>query len=158
MAATDVKLVWKLASKISICMLANWDGQELRSRPMGAYVRPEENAIYFLTDSHHHKDDDIARYPKVCLSFADPGDQKYVSIAGDAVVSRDRAKVHELWSTPAKAWWNSPDDPDIRILKVTPHDAQYWDSPGTIVSYVKMAVAAMTDSRPNVGKNEKVAM
>jgi Pyridoxamine 5'-phosphate oxidase like len=59
---------------------------------------------------------------------------------------------------PAKAWWNSPDDPNIRVLKVTPIDAQYWDAPGSTVAYVKMAAAALTGSRPSMGENRKVTM
>lgn len=158
MADNDLDRVWELMEKISICMLANWNGRELHARPMGAYLRHEENAIYFLTDTRHHKDDEIAQYPKVCLSFADTSGQKYVSLSGDVAITNDRSKITELWSTPAKAWWDSPDDPNIRVLKVTPQDAEYWDSPGTVVSYVKMAAAAMTNTRPDLGENRKVAM
>jgi general stress protein 26 len=73
-------------------------------------------------------------------------------------VSDDRGKVKELWSTPAKAWWDNPDDPSIRVLKVTPKDAQYWDSPGTVLSYVKMFAAAVGGSRPEVGDSGKVRL
>jgi general stress protein 26 len=59
---------------------------------------------------------------------------------------------------PAKAWWDSAEDPNIRILKVTPDDAEFWDSPGNVISYVKMAAAAVTGSRPNLGDNRKVAL
>jgi general stress protein 26 len=155
---TDSDRVWELMKKIAICMLATWDGRELHARPMGAYVRREDNAIYFLTDARRHTGDETARYGKVCLSFADTSGQKYVSLAGHAEVSNDRSTVRELWGTPAKAWWDSPDDPNIRVLKVTPQDAEYWDSPGTTVSYVKMAAAALTGTRPDMGDNRKVAM
>jgi general stress protein 26 len=139
-------------------MLANWDGHELHARPMGAFVRREENAIFFLTDARRHKDEEIQQYAKVCVAFADAGGQKYVSLAGHAEVINDRGKIRELWGTPAKAWWDSPDDPSIRVLKVTPQEAEYWDSPGTAVSYVKMAAAALTGLRPDMGDNRKVAM
>ena len=43
--------------------------------------------IYFLSDAHRHKTDDISRFPKVCLAFADTGSQKYVSVAGNAPVT-----------------------------------------------------------------------
>ena len=36
---------------------------------------------------------------EVNLSFADAGDQKYVSVTGTAVVSNDRAKIKELFTT-----------------------------------------------------------
>ena len=75
-----------------------------------------------------------------------------------ATVSNDRAKIRELFNTPAKAWWDDPEDPSIRVLKVTPHDAQYWDGPGTIAAYAKMAAAAMSSSRPDMGDHAKVRM
>jgi general stress protein 26 len=155
---SDTDRVWELMKKIGICMLASWDGQELQARPMGAYIQPDEHAVFFLADARHHKEDDIKRYGKVCLAFSDTGAQNYVSVAGEAEVVVDRAKIGELWGIPAKAWWKSPDDPNIRLLKVTPVDAQYWDAPGSTVAYVKMAAAALTGSRPSMGENRKVKM
>jgi general stress protein 26 len=155
---SNVERVWKLMGKITFCMLSTRDGADIRSRPMAAYLQREENTIYFLTDADSHKDEEIARSPKVGLAFADAGDQKYVSVTGHAEVSNDRRKIAELWSTPAKAWWDSPDDPSIRVLKITPKDAQYWDSPGTVVSYVKMFAAAVSDTRPAIGDSAKVTL
>jgi general stress protein 26 len=155
---SDNDRVWELIKKIGICMFASWDGQELQARPMAAYVRADEHAIFFLADARHHKEDDIRTYDKVCLAFSDISAQNYVSIAGSAEVLVDRVKIGELWGLPAKAWWSSPDDPNIRLLKVTPIDAQYWDAPGSTVAYVKMAAAALTGTRPSMGENRKVAM
>jgi hypothetical protein len=52
----------------------------------------------------------------------------------------------------------APDYPNIRLLRVTPVDAQYWDAPGATVAYVKMVTAALTGSRPSMGENRKVKM
>lgn len=158
MANDDIDRVWDLMKKIGFAMLVTRDGEKLRARPMSAYLERDSNTILFLTDARRHKDDEIARNPNVNLSFADAGSQKYVSIGGIAAVSNDRAKIRELFSTPAKAWWDSADDPNIRVLKVTPEDAEFWDSPGTVISYVKMAAAAVTGTRPDIGENRKVAI
>ena len=157
-ADNDIDRVWRLMKKIGFCMLSTRDGEDIRARPMAAHVAPEEHAIYFLTDAASHKDEEIARNPNIGLAFADAGDQKYVSLTGRAEISNDRRKIKEIWSTPAKAWWDSPDDPSLRLLKVTPKDAQYWDSPGTVVSYVKMLAAAVSNSRPAIGDNAKVSL
>lgn len=157
-AAHDADRAWTLMKKIGFAMLVTRDGEKLRARPMSAFVERDQNAIYFLTDARRHKDDEIAQHPEVNLSFADAGDQKYVSVTGTATVSNDRAKIRELFSTPAKAWWDSADDPNIRVLKVAPDDAEFWDSPGSVISYVKMATAAVTGTRPDIGTNRKVAM
>lgn len=125
---------------------------------MSAYIDRDANAFFFLTDVASHKDEEVARHLNVCLAFSDSKGQKYVSISGTAEVQDHREKIRELWATPAKAWWDNPEDPSIRILKVTPSSAEYWDSPGTVISYIKMAAAAVSSARPDMGDNAKVDM
>jgi len=154
----DVERAWELMKKIGFAMLVTHDGDKMRARPMAAYVDRAENAVFFLSDARRHKDDEIERNPNVNLSFADAGAMKFVSVTGTATVSNDRAKIKELFTTAAKAWWDSAEDPNIRVLKFAPDDAEYWDSPGTVISYAKMAVAAATGSRPDIGTNRKVSI
>jgi general stress protein 26 len=154
--ANDIDRAWDLMKKIGFAMLVTRDGDKLRARPMSAYLERDENTIYFLTDARRHKDEEIARDPHVNLAFADPGRQKYVSLTATAAISNDRARIKQLFSTPVKAWWDSAEDPNIRVLKITPDDAEFWDSPGSIISYVK--AAAVTGTRPDLGDNRKVAL
>lgn len=157
---TDQARVWELIEEIGLCMLVSHDGHgdELRARPMSAHARRDEDAIYFLTDLRSHKDDEIEINENVCLCFGDNGSYKYVSVSGTANLLDDRNRVAELWSTAARAFWESKDDPNIRILKVRPAMAEFWDSPGKIVTTVKMAAAAVTGSRPDLGSNRKVLL
>lgn len=157
-ANDDTNRVWELMEKIGFCMFTSMDGEELRSRPMAAYVERDENRILFLTDAESHKDEEVAARPNVNLAFADAGSHSYVSLTGRAAVSNDREKIREIFNVPAKAWWDSPEDPSIRLLIVTPHDAQYLDSPGKIRSTIKMAAAAVSSARPEMGDNAKVSM
>lgn len=69
----DTERVWDLMEKISICMLASWNGTELTSRPMGAFVRRKNNAVYFLTDARQHKDDDIRNFRRYASPLPIPG-------------------------------------------------------------------------------------
>jgi general stress protein 26 len=153
----DIDRAWELMKRIGYAMLVTRDGEKLRARPMAAFVEHDEGAIYFLADARDHADDEIARSP-VNLSFADTSDQKYVSVSGKAVVLNDRTKISELFATPVRAFWDNADDPNIRLLKITPDEAEFWDSPGTLVTYVRMAAAAVTGTRPAVGDKRKVAM
>jgi len=50
---------------IRFCMLSTWTGTKLRSRPMGAFLRRDERAIYFFTDVRAHKDEEVQEYPQV---------------------------------------------------------------------------------------------
>src|SRR6266498_454271 len=118
MAQADINRVWELMESIRFCMLSTWTGAELRSHPMGSFARRDEGAIYFFTDVRAHKDEEIITYPQVCLAFGDATKQKYVSVSGAAEIVSDRQKIRELWSVPPKVWWDSPDDPNIRFIRV----------------------------------------
>jgi general stress protein 26 len=157
--STDDKArVWEMMERIGFCMFSTHDGEQIRSRPMAAHPVEEEGIVYFLTDADSAKDEEVEARPQVNLAFADAGSHSYVSVSGRAAVSNDREKIRELFSTPAKAWWDSPEDPSIRVLKVSPRDAQYWDSPGRVRAMIRMAAAAVSSSRPDMGDNAKVDM
>lgn len=156
----DQDHVWDLIDSIGFAMLVTHqdDGDELRARPMHAHGRRDQDTIYFLTDRRHHKDDEIQVNDNVCLAFADPGSHRYLSVSGVATVIDDRALVRELWESAYRAFWDSADDPDIRVLRVRPASAELWDSPGKIVTSVKMAAAALTGAHPNLGDHRKVRL
>lgn len=153
-----VERVWELAKRIGIAMFVTWDGKEQRARPLAATVEKEEGAVYFLTDVSGEKDDQIADFPHVSVSFADHKHSKYVALSGKATISNDRAKIKDLWSPFAKAWWDSPEDPAIRVIKLVPADAELWDSPGRIVTTISMLAAAVTGRSPKIGENAKVTL
>jgi general stress protein 26 len=157
MSEHGTERVWELMESVRFCMFSTWNGSELRSRPMGAFVRRQEGAIYFFTDARAHKDEEIVLFPNVCLAFADPHRQKYVSVSGIAEMVSDPALVRELWSIPTKLWWQSPDDPNLRLIKVTPQDAEYWDTPGNVISSIKVAFVLATGKHVNYGDREKVS-
>jgi general stress protein 26 len=153
-----VERIWELAKKIGVCMFITWDGGRSRSRPLQANVDREEHAIYFLTDVASHKDEQVEKFPTVTLAFADIPHSKYVSITGEAAITNDRAKIKELWSPFAQAWWDNAEDPSIRLIKVTPQDAELWDSPGRVVTAISMLAAAVTRRSPRIGENAKVKL
>ena len=153
-----VERIWELAKRIGIAMFVTWDGKQQRARPLAATVEKDEGAVYFLTDVNGEKDDQITEFPHVSVSFADHKHSKYVALSGRAVISNDRAKIKELWNPFAKAWWDSPEDPAIRVIKVIPQDAELWDSPGRIVTTISMLAAAVTGRSPKIGENAKVVL
>lgn len=157
---TDQTQVWDLIDDIKFAMLVthDGDGDDLRARPMHAHGMRDEDTVYFLTDRRHLKDDEIRINDNVCVTFADNSGMRYVSVTGTATVVDDRAKVKQLWEPSNKAFWDSEDDPNIRVLRVRPSVAEFWASPGKIVTTVKMAAAALTGAKPDLGVNRKVVL
>jgi general stress protein 26 len=158
MSETDLDRVWDIMEDISVCMVTTHAGGRMRSRPMHAIPDRDDNAIYFITDTRGAKDDEIAAAPEVCLAFADIGDNTYLSVTGTAATVRDPAKAEELWSTEAQAWWpRGPRDPAVRVLRVVPEQAEYWDTRGNSVTVaLKLVAARMTGREPDLGTNRKV--
>lgn len=154
----DIARVWQLMRRIDVCMLASRDGEKIRARPMRAHPREDLSTIYFLTDIRGHKEEELARDDHVCLSFAKPGEGKYLVITGRATVFDDRALIRELWDTEAEAYWEGADDPDVRVIAVTPEDAQFWEGPHGVAATVAMVVAAATAGPPVLGDQRKVDM
>ncbi len=152
--ATDK--VWDLAERIGICMFITWDGERQRARPVAARVHRDEHAIYFLTDEDGAKDDQIRQFPIVSLAFADTHSNDYVALTGHAEVSNDRAKIKDLFSAFDKAWWDSEDDPSIRLITFRPDDAELWNGKGRMRAGIAMIGAAITGSKPDLGDNRKV--
>jgi len=162
---------WHLAEKIRIALFTTWDGEQQRIRPLSAHVARDEHAIHFLIGVDGGTTlaeatgapsltlaEQIEKYPTVTLAFADPGASDFVSITGIAEVSNDRPKIAELWSPFAKAWWDGPEDPRIRLVTVTPDDAEIWEGPNKLVAYAVMLAAAATGAKPAVGDHGAVRL
>lgn len=158
--AVNIDHVWKLIDDIPVAMVVTHEGQgqhqHMRARPMAVRPARDEGAIYFLTDVDAPKAEEIRRNETICLALGDNKSQKYVSIAGLAEIVDDRDRVKKLWSIYDKAFWPDENDPRIRILRVTPESAEYWEGASKVVTAVKLVAAMASRERMNLGANEKV--
>jgi general stress protein 26 len=155
-AEDKVGRVWSLMGDVAIAMVVthNGRGDELRARPMAAHLAPDENAVYFLTDAGTPKDQEVRRNNNVCLTFSDH--KRFVSVTGHAELLDDRARVKAIWKAADKAFWKDENDPAIRVMRVTPEEAEYWESDNFVVTSVKMIAAGVSGKRPDLGDNQKV--
>jgi len=151
----------ELIKDINFAMLttAEADGT-LRSRPMATQKAEFDGDLWFFTKADAPKVDEIEHEHNVCVSYASPEKQHYVSMSGKAQTIRDRAKIEELWTPELTAWFpKGLDDPNIALLKVNVSQAEYWDSPNSTVVYlIGLAKAAVTGESYNPGDNEKVQL
>ena len=71
----------------------------------------------------------------------------------------DRQKIHALWNSSGKLFFEGPDDPRLGLLRVTPSEAEYWSSNSTwIGNLIQMAVAKVTGDTSKLGENEKIKL
>ncbi len=131
----------------------------LRSRPMATQEFEFDGDLWFFTAAHAPKVDEVQHNQHVNVSYAEPKDQKYVSVSGTAQLVRDRAKIEELWNPLFKAWFpQGLDDPELALLKVSVEKAEYWDSPSSkVVRLVGFAKALLTGKQiGNPGDHAKI--
>ncbi|WP_313196122.1 pyridoxamine 5'-phosphate oxidase family protein [Shinella zoogloeoides] len=150
--------IWQLAEDIDMCMFVTWDGEYTRARPLSARVHRNENAIFFLVNAESAKNGQLERFPKVTMAWSNNSSYKYVTISGHAKVTNDRSKIEQLWEKTDEAWWDSAQDPEIRLITVAPDESELWDSPGKMVAVAKMVMSAITGAKPDVGDNAKVEL
>lgn len=125
--------VWDLIKDIKFAMFGTQgtDGR-LYARPMANQKRDADGYLWFFTSADSAKVDEIVHNPNVVLSYAEPEKSNYVSICGAAMVVRDQGKIDELWSDFLKAWFpEGKDDPNVTLICVEPHSAEYWDNPSS---------------------------
>ncbi len=158
--ANDLEKIRELIKDIDFCMLTTVDENgDLRSRPMSSNGDVDQDGdIWFFTSASSIKVTEIEKLPKVNVSFADPDDQRYVSVSGTAQLVRDRAKIDELWRPQFKMWFpEGKDDPEIALLRVSLEKAEYWDSPSSTIGYALSFVSSLvTGKQPDFGENKKV--
>ena len=156
----DLQKLREMVKDIDFCMLTTVDENgDLHSRPMSSNGDIDRHGdIWFFTGASSHKVDEIAKLPKVNVSFADPENQRYISVTGTAQLVSDRAKIEELWKPEFKMWFpEGKDDPEIALLRINLEKAEYWDSPSSTVGYALSFVSSLVSGKEaEYGENKKI--
>ena len=120
-------------------------GKPFATRPMSVQKLDDAGNFWFFSASDSHKNAEIAEDVSVQLLFQGSQYSDFMNIYGKAQISRDRAKIEELWDPSVKTWFTEgKDDPRITVIKVTPTEGYYWDTKhGAAVAFVKMMVGAV---------------
>ncbi|MBC7973528.1 MAG: pyridoxamine 5'-phosphate oxidase family protein [Myxococcales bacterium] len=124
----------------------------MEARPMATQGIGADGTLWFFSSKDSNVNQQIIANPEVQLIYMVPGKFEYLTLDGTGSVSRDRAKIDELWSSIAKAWFpQGKDDPDLTLVTVTLSGGHYWDTKnGKMVSLAKIALAVVT-GRPMDG-------
>jgi general stress protein 26 len=156
----DLEKLRDMIKAIDFCMLTTIDEQgDPHSRPMSSNGDIDPNGdLWFFTGVSSHKVSEVEKSPKVNVSFADPDNQRYVSVTGVAELVRDREKIDELWRPEFKMWFpEGKDDPEIALLRVSLEQGEYWDSPSSTIGFaLKFVSSLVTGKQPEFGENKKV--
>lgn len=129
------------------------------SRPLSTQQAEfDGKQLWFFVRGNSPKAAEIARNPKVNVSYASKEHNAYLSVAGQADLVRTRAKIRELWNDALKIWFRKGlDDPELALIRVRVHSIEYWEGPSTGIGKLVGFVAAAVTGRDNaMGENRMV--
>lgn len=156
-----LKKIGGLIQDIRIAMLttAASDGS-FDSRPMATQKTEFDGTVWFLTRNESGKTFEIKNDSHVSLIYADPSNSRYVSAKGQASISSDRLKIHELWNPMYRAWFpDGEDDSSIAVLRVDVTEVEYWEaSSSKLVRGIKYLAAAATGGKVDIGESGTVKL
>ena len=137
----------------------------LESRPMATQKRATGADLWFVSCEDTAKLDDIARDPHINLAYYKDRTREWVSVSGVARLTRDRAKIHELYAPDWKAWFpkgddprhGTPDDPRFVLIGVDVHSAVFLEvnKPMPVVLF-EVAKGMVTGSTPELGETHRI--
>ena len=106
----------------------------------------EDGNLWFLSASDSHKNAEIAKDKHVQLLFQGSAHSDFMTLYGTASISKDKAKIKELWEPIVKTWFtDGVDDPRITAIKFIPTEGYYWDTKhGKAVAFLKMLAGAIS--------------
>ena len=156
----------RLVDGIKVAMLTTRraDGHMV-SRPM-ATQKPAAGAdFWFATMQNMPKVAEISKEPRVNLSYYKDRTKEWVSISGEARISRDRDKIRELWEPDWKFWFpdeggekdGGADDPRIVLVGVRAVSAQYMtlEKPQALVLF-DLVTSKLTGKTPEIGEVKRI--
>src|SRR5574339_17688 len=150
--------------EVSMMTTRRADGH-LQSRAMATQKRAAGADLWFVTLDDTGKLRDLAADPHVNLSYYKDRTREWVSVSGIARVTRDRAKIHELYAPDWQVWFpdegdprhGTPDDPRLVLIGVDVHAAVFLEvnKPQPIVLF-EVVKGWVTGSTPEVGEMHHV--
>jgi general stress protein 26 len=127
----DLRKVAELIRDVRIAMLVTRgaDGRP-RSRPMLTQEAEFDGHVWFLTREESSKVREIRSSAVVNLGYAAVERETYVSFTGRAEILNDRPGIRSLWQASLRNWFDGPEDPGIRLIRVGVEFVDYWDAAG----------------------------
>lgn len=144
---------------IDICLFSTAikDGK-MNTAPMSRQEVDEEGNIWFLANLESSTCQNILSDDKVALHFSNPSNYEFICVQGVASLSSDQARIDKYWNKMMDAWFEKgKEDPCIRIIKVNPEEAQYWETKdGKVLTLLKVAATAISGKEFETGREGKL--
>jgi general stress protein 26 len=145
---------WDRAAAVNAGMLDAQGGARLV--PMSHHADRDNNTLWFITANGTDAVDAVTTGPVPCAYvLAENSKGLYAHLRGTLSLSDDTAKLDELWSPIAAAWFDGGrDDPDIRLLSFKITTGEVWATSTSGIAFMfNIARATLTGVQPDMGEH-----
>lgn len=124
----------------------------IHSRPMATQEREPDADLWFVSALDTEKINEIKTHPKVGVLYYRDADNAYVSVSGVATIETDKDLIKRKWKESWKVWFpDGPDQHDLCLIKIEPHEAEYWEPKGGKLTVMfEMARAFVAGDHPEL--------
>jgi len=136
---------WKALKSDRTLMLGLAGVDEGLGQPMTAQLDKDADRgpIYIFTA----KDTDLVRAMgerhQAVAHFADKGHDLFAAMEGEISAVNDPALIDRLWNPYVAAWFEGgQSDPNLRLLRFDPRDAQIWLNENSLFAGVKLLLGS----------------
>lgn len=136
--------------------VTNLSKKPLDAAPMYTKKVDESGNLWFLSSKNSDHNHNLLQDSSCQLFFSD-GKSNFLSVYGSAEIIDNGDTIESLYSKMDNAYFDGPDDPQIRAIKFSPSEAAYWSADGgKLVTLFKMGVAAVTGKSQDLGTSGKM--
>lgn len=156
--AEALKIMSGIIKDVKFAMVTTTTSEgHLHARPMTTQEKEYDGDLWFIGGKDSEGVADMKAHPQINVSFANPEKQKYLSITGTAELVEDQAKLDEMWSDFYVAYFDGgKQDPNIQLIKVSAHGAEFWEGDGKIRTLFQLAKGLIKGQQADLGKNDTV--
>ena len=145
-----------MVDKIDMGMMGTYqEGSEfIYAVPMSRQEVDEQGNIWYLLSSESETYQNLEKNKNVSILFSDTSNFNFLSLNGQAEISQDQARIEKYWNKMIEVWFEKgKEDPRIRVLKVVPSEAHYWDNKtNKLVTMFKVLSSAVTGQKLDIGR------
>lgn len=145
-----------MVDKIDMGMMGTYqEGSEfIYAVPMSRQELDEQGNIWYLLSSESETYHNLEKNKNLSILFSDTSNFNFLSLNGQAEISQDQARIDKYWNKMVEVWFEKgKEDPRIRVLKVVPSEAHYWDNKtNKLVTMFKVLSSAVTGQKLDIGR------
>lgn len=130
-----------------------------RPVPMSHYVDPHSDTLWFITAQGTDLAEGLSSGPRPARYILASGDGRlYARVDGAASLSQDEAKLSEIWSAVADAWFeDGRTDDDVALVRLDLSEAEVWATSGSLRFLYEIARAQVSGDKPDIGTHGRLS-